>query len=172
MTNRWYANRWSVNAKLGGFICLKHEAGHHFDLDPQLVQQIWKHVDSGQQAFEADVWFVENDEDFGGLSFSRRSTEHGGGHFWGMSDTALEALLSWRNRNGLSTSPTVSEEEFLSGPDDLDAEGLTVAQRGYFETLNLLDPEGKLDNVTAAAKKQLKEQNFAAFKNKQPEVRP
>lgn len=159
MTDGWY-----VNGNPDGFICMQHEAGYHFDLDPQLVQQIWKHVDSGQQPFQSDVWFVEDDEDFGGLSFSRRTNRHGGGTFWGISDTALEALLSWRNINMVHVSTNTPEEEQIDG---LDAEGLTVAQHEYFETLKLLDPEGKLDNVTPAAKKQLKEQNLAAFKNKQ-----
>lgn len=159
MTNGWY-----VNGNLDSFICMQHEAGYHFDLEPQLVQQIWKHVDSGQQPFQSAVWFVEDDEDFGGLSFSRRGTKNGGGHFWGISDIALEALLSWRNTNRLVIPTTAPKEKHIDGLDD---EGLTVTQHDYFETMKLLDPEGKLNNVTTAAKKQLKEQKLAAFKNKQ-----
>lgn len=161
---------WKITRSKDDSIRMSHKNGADFTLEEELVQRIWKHLDLGQQPFESNAWFVQDDEDWGGLDFSKSESLHSGGYFWGITPNALEALTAWRKLNGpsvVSPEPAVTELRHTLSLDfeDLDEEGLTAPEREYFRTLQLLDPEGDLKDVTAAAKKQLKEKNLARVKN-------
>lgn len=164
MTERWTITRSEGDTS----IFMEFGEGGHFTLDGDLVQRIWKHLDLGQQELQPGFWFVEEDEDWGGLKFTKYLLG-GGISYWGITLDALEALVAWREVNGPPVelpTPVEPVEEKASAlmPEDLGINGLTEKQNQYFDVLRLLDPEGELEDLESAAREKLKEKNQALLK--------
>lgn len=164
MTEKWTITR----SEDDNSILIEFMDGGRFTLGNDLVQRIWKHLDLGKQPVEQGFWLVEDDEDWGGLKFTKYLLGGGASH-WGMTPNALEALVTWREVNGPPVElppPVEVAEEAVPGlkPEDLGINGLTEKQSQYFDTLRLLDPEGELKDLEFAARKRLREKNQALLK--------
>lgn len=165
MTGSWTITRSEDDTS----IFMKFEDGGYLSLEGDLVQRIWKHLDLGQQELEPGAWFVEDDEAWGGLSFTKRHFPSGGGSYSAMSPSAVDALIAWREVNGppVELPPPVEVVEEVVPvlrPEDLGINGLTEKQSQYFDTLRLLDPEGELEDLESAARENLKEKNQVLLK--------
>ena len=95
-----YTNtQWTIIQEPDHSIKMQHSNGTNIVLSPELVSQIWLHLDEGQQPYEKDVWLIEDDEDWGGLNFNKKDYTSGGGSYWGITGYALSALSDWHETN-------------------------------------------------------------------------